>query len=1134
MRTNERGMTLVEALVALAIAGVIVGFSSVMVSTLLRGTGDNVNKQFATQKAISMLEELRALIQTQNTTTAAVLDDYDDGTTNQPLLTTQRAITDPADRASGNTLMPGGIWLFERRVTVQKVRGASDLRLVNVKVYINTKGQPPRLLAEVASILSTIGQNAPPTQVYDVYLIAIENVPGWWLYMQNVVPFVENAMQDLEARHPGLLFRKRWIRKLSYGRDPLYTPYVNRALDSTSPIPSVYFYPGKLPNGSPVEHYYPPDFFTGRISIDGTVTNGFDAEDNAAPYSLADQYNNGMRHPDEQALFNQRVSLGLETAGSPTLRLLLDDMSMRPQLYRNAIVINLHGELFPFPPVRNYSDAAKDPEGRPWIRAVTHPERLHYRETDQVALRVYSYHTNVAAPAHVPDWLGRGGPAAPVTVTLRGINWNPAPGAIEAVSGGVDFDGNGANDAYTRAEASFTPQMVSAPTAMWWSSTVAGGDTVIRLYNSPLKSPCVTTTNPCDGGGLPSGNRLYALEYIPSPVENVPDAASPVPFSTTLATGGQAPKNTARWVITIPTFALPANQIVTIDTQIGDEANPAPSNRSRTYVWRGTDEWAFGDDDTNPALPATERYQFLGDPRHSPYADLKMPHGTSGLTRANALGMGYNRYFDDFDSGTNERSTWPGYSYRAPAAGGTRYGIKNNSANDVDNDDGWDTGSGFLEIDMPRVFQVLRGAVTKTNAVYTTMTGFSYYYVGIGGEIGYDSSNGFANSIPVSQRPFDGGGGSMFEQSITDASSGGVKYVRENVATADYWWGMSWLGELYPDSAWNQWEATGNLATGSGAGTFSRVLRGSIGARLPTGTTLINTVRRTQEEGSTAFFWSGSDTSTFHHRYQDGTNGNLGADGTAIADTYDLPLAGSISNNRPYDVNVNDTGMNPDHFLQAPYGAATTLEPLAQYYQHSTGTRGSGLLAMRDDDDAAFVVVNGLSPAGQSGVAFISRWSFLSLVQSFLASGLYTTNGSPDAARVRQLPRVAITSPNDDLDIDDPGSLPITWSSQWLRWDGLRYTPSYANNWSDDTTIRFTTLYSRDNGRTWQHMRDDSPATAGVRPATSYLTDGTSYSWSVPRSSFPQGNYLIRIEAYRNEVPLHYSFHQYRAFIKRS
>jgi prepilin-type N-terminal cleavage/methylation domain-containing protein len=1129
---RQSGMTLVEALVAMTIVGVIVVSSTRLVATAMRATRDNLNRQFATQKAISMLEELRALIQTQSGGTTIVLDDYDNGTTNVALLTTQLNVTDPAHPTSGNRPIGSG-WLYSRRITVQKMKGANDLRLVNVKVFVE-EATGPRMLAEVAGVLSTIGQNAPPTQVYDVYLIAIENVPGWWLHMQNIVPFVEGAMQDLEARHPGLQFRKHWIRKLSYGRDPYYTPYVNKTEDSTVAIPSVYFYPGKMPSGSAVDNYYPPDFFNGQVAIDGVSANGYDAAENPIPYVLADQFNNGLRYPDEVALFNARVAKGLESADAPTFRLLLDDMILRPALYQNAIVINLHGELFPFPPVRNYSDAAKNPDKYANVRVVTHPERLRTGNGDALKLRVYSYHTNVANPGAVADWLGKDKTAVPISIVVKNVLWTPSASGVVAISGGVDFDNSGSADPYTVANASTTISSTSAPTTMWWSYSHAGTDTIIRLYNSPLKTPCVTVSATCDNGGLDATRRLYALEYIPSPVEDLPDATSPAAFETNLATTGTGVKNSARWVLTIPADVLPKDNMVTIETRIGDDLTTgtlypvenAPANLSRTYAWRGTDLWLFGDATNEGHLPMTERFQLLGDPRHCPYADMKLPHQGSGLTRQDALGMGYNRYFDDFHSTTNARATWPGWSY-STGPGGDWFGIKNNTA---DTDSGNDAWKRAIEVDVSRMTQILRGAVTRTHAIYTTLTGFSYYYVGIGGEIGYDSSNGFPNSIAVSSQPFTGGGGWQWEQSIT---GGGVKYIRESSVGADYWWAMSWLGELAPDSAWSTWSTTGNLPAGTGAGKFTRVLRSSITARLPEGTALTSAERRTGEAGSTAFFWSGSAKSTFHHRYADGTSGTRAADGDDIANTYKLPLPPTIANSRPFDIGVDDTGMNPDHFLQNAYGATSSLQKEAEFYQHDSKIPGSALLALRNGSDAAFVVVNGLSPTGESGVAFISRWSFLSLIQSFMDAGQYSQAGTPDPARVRELPRVVITWPNDDVDLEDPPELNVQWQSTWKRWDGLPYTPDYADTFTEDTIVRFARLYSRDNGQTWLHMQDDTVATPGTRPAAAYLQTATSYKWSVPKAKFPKGNYVIRVEAYRDAIPLHYAFHQYRAFIKR-
>src|SRR5260370_27142598 len=145
--------------------------------------------------------------------------------------------------------------------------------------------------------------------------------------------------------------------------------------------------------------------------------------------------------------------------------------------------------------------------------------------------------------------------------------------------------------------------------------------------------------------------------------------------------------------------------------------------------------------------------------------------------------------------------------------------------------------------------------------------------------------------------------------------------------------------------------------------------------------------------------------------------------------------------------------MNPDHLLQPSYGPPTSLQADARLYKHQSNTQGSSLISMHDENkDTAFVFVNGLSPTGQSGVAFIARWSFLSLVQSFMNAGLCKVGNVSDPARVRELPRVAIATPNDSIDINDPSTLAITWTLDWKRWDGLPYTPSYAANFKEDTT----------------------------------------------------------------------------------
>jgi hypothetical protein len=139
---------------------------------------------------------------------------------------------------------------------------------------------------------------------------------------------------------------------------------------------------------------------------------------------------------------------------------------------------------------------------------------------------------------------------------------------------------------------------------------------------------------------------------------------------------------------------------------------------------------------------------------------------------------------------------------------------------------------------------------------------------------------------------------------------------------------------------------------------------------------------------------------------------------------------------------------------------------------------------------------------------------------------------------VEQVPRVTITSPNATTNLNDPATISIGWTREWLRWDGQKYTPSYANGYSESSALSYTTLYSADNGTSWFYMQDNSAATPGVRPGSGTVLISTAsatptYTWSTPIASFPQGNYLIRVEAYRDNLPLHYAYHQYPAFIRR-
>ncbi len=1277
MNRCERGMTLVEVLVSIGILSVLIFATLSVTSVAMNETRTNMDKQFAIQKAISILEELKAVAQGANTQGGVViLDQYDDGATTNPLLTIQTDAK-PDDPISGNQKAGAG-WIYSRHITVADVGIAgSAVRRVTVSIYKNVNGGS-RVLAEVTGVIRTVATTMPQSQVYDVYAIAIENVPGWWVYTANLVPFVETAINNLQARNSGLIFRVHWITKLAMGRDQEYRPAMNKkcdtwgnlnpgvapAIDCTAhdatlqatknPFDWVYFYPGALPqnnataNPPNLSEYYPAGSMSARVTVDGADTNGYAPANltatpptpgNPHPYALADQYNNAMRYYDEKNLVNQRIADGVDT--EPTYRVLLDDMAMNPTKYTNAILINLHGELMPFPPIRNYSDPAKDPEQTSspdltYLRVVTHPENLvsdpggtsnpSYTGTGDFNLRVYAWEAPYLARAvnDTSAYLN-----TPITILIKGLNL-VGHVDIQRIQGGTkqatQIGVAPTNDPYSMSAAPAAADGPNSPkNGMYATVAASGNDTLITLYNTPYRTPpCVSTgggtSSSCGaaayiGQGLASTSQLYGMQYIPSPLENfATNLSNPVAFSTDL-TSTAAEKNTARWVIRVSRNDLNAamsaalsttNAPITIETRLGSDLTTGtlyptrnhPANLSRTYHWRGSALWLYGDgtDANPPNLPMSERFQFIGDPRHCPYADLKRPHVTGTFTNGTVsnehrLGMGYNRYFDDFETSTtgDASGNWPGWKY---TVGSTTYGVKNDGTN---TNDGWTTNAngfgstppGQLEIDVPRAYEVVRTALTASRAIYTTMTGYSYYYIGIGGEIGYDQDNQFPKSIPVQAKPYTGSTGQIYEESITNdvgwgnpqnctAGNGypqgcGVKYIRQ-ASASNYWWSLFWLGELYPDWAYTGtygYMNTGNLPSGGNSNQFRRVLRGQIappasaGAptwSYPAGTDFegglgtsggANAVRRTMGQGAASFFSTGTAGATFHHISTSGS-GTLVGEGLNIGDInsgYNFPLLNPIPNSRPFSNAYSSTTDNPDTnaFLQSVYGSPYAATPpgafpttqQALFYQESTPLPGSALYSLSDPvtNRVAFVVENGLSPTGESGSQFIANWSFLSLLHSFFVAGLYTDSTTCTGCpfRVTQVPRVSITYPDQTVDLNNPSTINVQWTLAWQRWDGKKYTPNYANNFAETTPIQYQFSYSKDNGKTWFYQDDTPSLGTGVRlpPGDSRILNTTTVTWSVPGAAFPQGNYLIRVEAYRTNLNLHYAFHQFRAFIRR-
>ena len=1363
---SKRGFSLIELLPAIALIALVAMAAVAWVTRSAQHADWTRDKVFARQKAISILAELRSYVEGGEGEVAADLDGFDDGLVPNPSLTIQEdpddpgAFLPPGHPVSGNN-MDLDVWNWYRRIVVRPFPGvqARDLRICTVRMFRMRPGDtaPGEQMAEVSTVIRTIGDAFPTTQVYDVYLLAIENVPGWWVYMDAIQPFVEATFTDLESRNPGLEFRTHWITKLGFGRDEEYAPYTNEGRDSQARTPWTYVYPGRMPTGEAAQRYYVAERMQARVNLDGedipihvndlaagesfTDTNGNGRRDagepfvdadsdgqwdvgNSVPYALADMHNHCMRWPEAAARFDARVAAGLETDDTPSWRLLLDRMIQEPDRYHNAILINLHGELLPMPPVRNFSDAAKIPETRPGWRAVTHPERLRPRRTagndalsDAPRFRVYAYKSSLhdAEPVMTQrepfvdangsgtwetgetfqDWNANGvwDAGIAISVLVRDGDFSGAPNdatspsiRIRRLPGGVDGDGNGTAEPYAdwqdapRFPESFTDGNADgrrqiaetyldldgngtkdpsephqeldgdgvhtlatealvdvngngrfdlaqpaepftdangngrwdaaepywdwdndgawtapvAPVLPWqpWNTAnygdptataayvsaygepfvdidgdstwdaaeplfdanangvqdggfdrgemwfeirhVTGRGTVLALHGTPLETPYLN-----DGAnaqkGLPSSARLYDLDYVPCPTPATATAADR--FGRDLFTSSSGdPKNTARWTIELPLAAVrtafvtgdTTDRIVGIETRLGTDLDTGvlwptrndPANLSTTYAYF----YADADD-----VPYSERYQFVGDPRHSPYADTDR----TGSTAAN----GYNWYFDDFQDGTyNAQGRWLAFDSARLR-------------------DAW---LGRCCHDLGRLMGWLREAVTSTEAVYTTLTGFSYYYLSLGGDVGYDSANGFPNSIPMDGLPF-GLTGDVFENTITGGGGtgaivGSLKHVRSNNGTATgiraggYWWSKPWIGELCPDDAYaSQWRAWGNLraATGSGAGTYRLVRRGDVtGAQQPQGTTLLNRYARLAAEGCTSLFNVGTSSSTFHHQYRNGQTGGLVEDGPQLAQQYNFPLPTRTLISRPFGLSTGGAGGVGDEFAFSDsyprYGASM----VRRFYDHQSGQTGSALVRL-DEPGAArsgFIVVNGIDRTIESGSAFIARYSGLSLIHSYFAAG---APGEPN--RIRQLPRVQIRTPTLVTELDNPSTVDVRWSIEWKRWDGQVYTSAYPTTHAEDETdLLYVPMYSVDNGRTWRDMLRDEvvepgriPWLAGTGPDPARtLVDQVpggdeSLLWSTPAASYPEGSYLVRVEAYRASESLHYSQHVEKIYVNR-
>ncbi|HEB51929.1 MAG TPA: hypothetical protein ENI87_01610, partial [bacterium] len=605
---KEAGFTFAELAFAMLI--LVVG-ATVLINHLsvnFKTTATERDRVFAFSKAQAILSEIQSLVDRGGVEAAVDLDEYDDGVVNKYPLTIQTEgglLVSPAHVLSGN-YQRDGTWVWSRRISVQPFTGIDNrnVRYVTVRIFKRDTAGVEHQMAELSAVINSAGGSFPTTQVFDIYLLAVENIPGWWVFMESMKPFVESMITDLENRNPGLSFRTHWITKAAYGRNQGYRPFINEAVDSVAPITEVYHYPGRMPNGNASTYYYVPDVIKGRINLDGQDWNGYDATLNPYPYALADFFNHAMRYPDEYALWQTKVAAieqreqairdaiangtpappeFSDMSKEPTLRILLDEMATDPDRYRHAMVINLHGELLPMPALRNYSDAAKAPEvpGQEHWRVVTHPEELRTKlndggVTDNLKLRMYAYVDNRTY------YTGSDRMSQPMVVELVGIDLIDhsdsdedrlhANAQLDYVYGGVPVAGS--SDYPNKWLPAVHKDDVGDPneemyyTAEFVQNPGADPFTRIYLFNTPLICPLDSNNR---GLAATRRARLYDMEYVPCPIDKDSGSGEPIFEPDLTDIGATGTKNTARWTLTLDKDVLTSNQFV--DTS-GSGYNP--------------------------------------------------------------------------------------------------------------------------------------------------------------------------------------------------------------------------------------------------------------------------------------------------------------------------------------------------------------------------------------------------------------------------------------------------------------------------------------------------------------------------------------------------------------------------------
>ncbi len=1112
---RSAGFGLTEAMIAVGIVATALLVLVQQLSIGFRESGANEDRAFAYQKAAAMLGEIQNSIALGNIRSGDQLLALADAQRNF-VLTTRKdhegLVFLPEHPMSGNVQL-GGDWRWSRRVAVEP-HDSAGLYYCRVSIEVR-EGAMWRTAASHALLFSLQPPTDAPEQTHDVYVIACSEAPSALGDLAAMRDAVTSACSDITASSQAKL-EVHWITSLGYGRDPCYVPFVNTTRPADAAAPWAYWLPGALGGAHVGKTLYHADLLQGALRTEDGMQHV--AGPMAAwPVTIADRHNHCMRTPAAWRRFDQRVAAGLEDADAPPLQLLLDDLQRRPERYRNAIFLNLHGPSLPMPPLRNASDAAKDPVGRPGVRVVTHPARL-WTPRDPDGNQSHSDSRDLELRVH--GWRAAGGAdtlAEPVLVHIYGGNFTGnVNGAgtgqptllVHRLPGGVSLD-TGAATGEGREYSSFdsvtgkAPRERTRPFEMWFETGYVGGAdpyTWIRLHNTPLVAPAIGAQ------GLAHQARFHGLDHCPSPVKGE--------FEHDLATSSSTAivRNTARWRIRLPTTAFAAgslqdrDQVIRIVTRIGSDGatgvrwptSHQPLNCSETFAW-----WSRAPS----SVPATERAQFLGDPRMCPYADLMVLGAT--------LPGGCNANFDDLVcTGSDARALWPCLPISNFAEG---------------------FGDG-VRADAGRFLQLLRDGLQAAGAIYVATGDRVADALLLGGEIATATTT--ATEPIALHRDFTAGSATAIDtiacaRGGADGALGELALVRGD---GTLWRSLPWLGELFPEDLGTAWIEDGNLPFGDGVARLSwQPLTGAMFSDLPRGTSLAGLHgSRMGPAGAAMLACCGSSSSTLvleqvtENLLMPTTDGAV-----AIHQSVQSEPASTLRSSRVIKTQAN-SGVSVNGLdLTANFPRSTLIKVETTW---TCGEKDAGAsFTWASAARGAATLVLWTANAGPQG----SRdHAYESLLLGLRA--LHAASKPAVSPKVAQVPRLQILEPKAGTLVVDPTSMTLRWSTEWLRYDGEPYTELHTPNaGGDESGLVYRAMWSLDQGATWLSATTGEAALVGEYPedVDERLVDSgegsESFTFALPDDT-PQTELLLAVEAWRAATRSHHASHQTRVHVRRS